>query len=303
MVSSSVPKLNVSELKQMKENRKKVALTVAYDYSIAKAAQVSQLDGILVGDSGGMVNLGYSSTVPTTLIQMITFCQAVSRGAPEIFLIGDLPFGSYEVSSKQAVKSAIKLIKIGGVNSIKLEGGTRVANRIKAIVDSGIPVMGHLGITPQSSANISGYRPYGKNKDEILALKKDMLELENAGVFSILLEGVASEITTVARNWVNVPVYGIGSGADVDGQLVLSYDILGLYPDFKPKFAKKYVSDAISNLQEYTSDLGNIGFFDIAVKSFELYKQEILNNSFPSEEYKYSVGKEKQKLLEFARGL
>ena len=161
--------------------------------------------------------------------------------------------------------------------------------------------MGHLGITPQSSANLSGYRPYGRTREEIIELKKDMLELERAGVFSILLEGVVSEITKIARNWVNVPVYGIGSGSDVDGQLVLSYDILGLYPDFKPKFAKKYISDAISQIQDDNSDFKNIGFFDIAVKSFELYKQEILNNKFPSEEYKYSIGKENQNLLEFAQ--
>jgi len=296
-------KLNVSDLIKHKANRNILAMSVIYDYSIARAAQLANLDMILIGDSVGMVALGNKSTVSVELEEMVTFCKAVANGAPEIFLIGDMPFGSYEISPVVAVKSAISLIKSGGVNSVKLEGGVRVVESIRAIAAAGIPVMGHLGITPQSSSNLTGYKPYGKNKSEISQLHKDMTSLESAGVFSILLEGVASELTEIARTWVKVPVYGIGSGPHVDGQLILSYDILGLYPDFKPKFAKKYVSDALKDIGQENFLSSNLGFHEIAVRCFEIYMKEVKEIEFPSVDFQYSIGSEKFALLDYAKSL
>ena len=292
-----------SDLQKLKDINKAISMTVAYDYTLAAAAEDAQLDAILIGDSASMVAQGNVSTVPVTLEQMIDFCKSVSRGAPNTFLIGDLPFGSYEVSPQQAVESAIALIKHGGVNSIKLEGGNRIVKSIEAITASNVPVMGHLGITPQSSSNISGYRAIGKSEQEISELKSDMVSLERAGAFSILLEGVVAEIASIAREWVQIPVYGIGSGPNLDGQLILSCDILGLYPNFKPKFAKNYVSDALSSMQLHKSKAPITRFYDIAVKCFSLYKEEVSNGKFPNSEYQYSIGENNQKLVEFARNL
>ena len=292
-----------SDLQKLKDINKPISMTVAYDYPLAAAAEDAQLDAILIGDSASMVAQGNATTVPVALEQMIDFCKSVSRGAPNTFLIGDLPFGSYEVSPQQAVESAIALIKYGGVNSIKLEGGNRIVKSIEAITASNVPVMGHLGITPQSSSNISGYRAIGKSEQEIIGLKSDMVSLERAGAFSILLEGVVAEIASIARDWVEIPVYGIGSGPNLDGQLILSCDILGLYPNFKPKFAKNYVSEALSSMQLHKSNAPTTRFYDIAVKCFSLYKDEVSNSKFPNSEFQYSIGENNQKLVEFARNL
>jgi 3-methyl-2-oxobutanoate hydroxymethyltransferase len=299
----AMTRLYTNDFHKLKEMNKPISMTVAYDYPLAAAAEDAQLDAILIGDSASMVAQGNSTTVPVTLEQMIDFCRSVSRGAPNTFLIGDLPFGSYEVSAQQAVGSAIALIKHGGVNSIKLEGGDRIVKNIEAITEANVPVMGHLGITPQSSSNISGYRAIGKSELEIIGLKRDMVSVQRAGAFSILLEGVVAEIASIARNWVDIPVYGIGSGANLDGQLILSCDLLGLYPNFKPKFAKNYVSEAVNSMRLDRPNATSTRFYDIAVKCFSLYKDEVSNRKFPNFDFQYSIGESNQKLIEFARNL
>ena len=294
---------HVGDLQKLKNLNKAISMTVAYDYPLAAAAEDAQLDAILIGDSASMVAQGNTTTVPVALTQMIDFCKSVSRGAPNTFLIGDMPFGSYEVSAQQAVESAIALIKHGRVSSIKLEGGIRIVKSVEAIAAANIPVMGHLGITPQSSSNISGYRPFGKSEQEITRLKNDMISLERAGAFSILLEGVVVEIASIARNWVQIPVYGIGSGPNLDGQLILSCDILGLYPNFKPKFAKNYVDEALSSMQQEASKTHTTRLYDIAVRCFSLYKDQVSSGKFPNSEYQYSIGADNRNLVEFARNL
>jgi 3-methyl-2-oxobutanoate hydroxymethyltransferase len=273
------------------------AMCVIYEYPLAKAAEVANVDAILIGDSLGMASFGFKSTVPVTLDHIIASSIAVHNGAPNTFRIGDMPFGTYESSNAIAAQSAIRLIKEGKNKAVKLEGGSRVAPRVKSIVECGIPVMGHLGITPQTSDFHKGFKPYGVSEAEVIQLKKDMEELESAGAYSILLEGVPSEITSIARKWVKIPVYGIGSGPHTDGQLLLSYDLLGLYPDFKPKFARNFISDI-----KFTGR-NEISFYELAVEAFQKYVISVKIQNYPNINESYHLSKDATDLLNFAETL
>lgn len=294
-------RLTKNDFFKLHQNSNTVSMVVLYDYSLAKAAQLADIEAILVGDSVGMVSLGLSSTTPVTLDEMIVFCRAVTNGANDTFVIGDMPFGTYEISDQIAVESAIKLVKEGNVNAVKLEGGTRVASRIRAICNANIPLMGHLGVTPQTSVATSGYKPYGKTKSQILELKTDMISLEKAGAYSILLEGIPGDLTAIAKSWVSIPVYGIGSGVDLDGQLLLSHDLLGLFPDFRPKFTRCFIQESILELQILNTQ--EISLFNIAAKSFELYKKAVKAKHFPAVQEVYGLGENSDHLIDYARNL
>ena len=294
-------RLTISEFTKLHQSGNLLSMVVLYDYSLAKAAERAGIEVILVGDSVGMVSMGLKSTTPVTLDEMIVFCRAVSNGAPETFIIGDMPFGTYEVSEQFAVEAAIKLVKNGNVQAVKLEGGARVASKIRAICNANIPLMGHLGVTPQTAVATSGYKPYGKTKSQILELKNDMAAIENSGAYSILLEGIPSELAKVAKSWVSIPVYSIGSGPDLDGQLLLTHDLLGLFPDFKPKFAKSFIQESISELQKLGTQ--ELSLFNLATHSFELYKSTVNNRTFPGVKESYGMGEDSNSLIEFAKSL
>jgi 3-methyl-2-oxobutanoate hydroxymethyltransferase len=294
-------RLTVSDFTKLHQSSSLLSMVVLYDYSLAKAAERAGIEAILVGDSVGMVSLGLKSTTPVTLDEMIVFCRAVSNGAPETFIIGDMPFGSYEVSEQLAVETAVELVKRGNVQAVKLEGGARIASKIRAISNANIPLMGHLGVTPQTAVATSGYKPYGKTKSQILELKKDMVAIEDSGAYSILLEGIPGELAKVAKSWVSIPIYSIGSGPDLDGQLLLTHDLLGLFPDFKPKFARSFFQESILELQKLNSP--DLSLFNLAAKSFELYKSAVKSREFPGVKEIYGLGEDSSNLIEFAKSL
>ncbi|MFB5615264.1 MAG: 3-methyl-2-oxobutanoate hydroxymethyltransferase, partial [Candidatus Nitrosomaritimum yanchengensis] len=237
------------------------------------------IDVLLVGDSAGMVMLGYENTIPVTMDQMCMFTEAVSRARTNSLLVADLPFMSYQVNIDDAIKNSGRLIK-AGADAVKLEGGTTMAETISAIVDVGIPVMGHIGLQPQTTMLSQGYKVQGKTKDSGLKLIDDAKELEEAGVFSIVLEMVSHEVAEIISETVNVPTIGIGSGVGCDGQVLVVQDLLGMYDKLKPKFVKRYM-----NLSE-----------DI-VKSVENYKKDIESGTFPSQENWFSMDPEELKKL------
>lgn len=231
-------KVSVSDLASMKGGEKIVVLT-AYDYSTSLICDRAGVDVLLVGDSAGMVVLGHPSTVPVDMPEMLMFCGAVARGAKRAMIVGDLPFGSYQPSTSMAVENAIKFIK-AGCDAVKLEGGAEIADKVRAIVEAGVPVMGHIGLKPQTSSLWEGYRLQGRTADAAVRLFYDAKALEKAGVFSIVLEMVASEAAEMITRKVSAPTIGIGSGPDCDGQVLVLHDLLGIYEDIKPRFVRRY---------------------------------------------------------------
>lgn len=235
----------------------KIAVLTAYDYSTSLICDRAEVDVILVGDSAGMVVLGHPSTVPVSMPEMIMFCGAVARGTKRAMIVGDMPFGSYQPSTNVAIENAIQLIK-AGCDAVKLEGGAEVADKVKAIVEAGVPVMGHIGLKPQTSSLWEGYRLQGKTAKASARLLQDASALEEAGVFSIVLEMVTSEAAEMITKKVAVPTIGIGSGAGCDGQVLVLHDLLGIYEDIKPKFVRRYaelakpIFDAVAN---YTKEV------------------------------------------------
>lgn len=244
-------KLNVNDIIS-KKGKEKISVITAYEYSTAKICDSAGIDILLVGDSAAMVVLGYSSTVPVGMQEMTIFCGAVARGTKRAIVVGDMPFGSYQVGPGMAVENAIQMIK-AGCDAVKLEGSSEIADTIRAIIDAGIPVMGHIGLRPQTSALWEGYKLQGRTKEGANKLVEDAIKLEKAGVFSIVLEMVASEVGDVITRRVSVPTIGIGSGPNCDGQVLVLHDMLGIYQDIRPKFVKRYselnkeIFDAISS--------------------------------------------------------
>jgi 3-methyl-2-oxobutanoate hydroxymethyltransferase len=250
-------KVNVYDIISMKQRKEKVSVLTAYDYSTALICDKAGVDVLLVGDSAGMVMLGYSNTTPVNMEEMLLFCKAVSRATKRALIIADMPFGSYQSSVSDAIKNAIQFIK-AGCDAIKLEGGIETVETIKAIVNAGIPVMGHIGLKPQTCALWEGYKLQGKTKDSALKIISDAKSLEKAGVFSIVMELVVSEVTELVSQNVSVPIIGIGSGSSCDGQVLVVHDMLGIYEDIKPKFAKRYAEFSkliLSAISQYTSDV------------------------------------------------
>lgn len=253
--------MSVSDVIAMK-GAEKISVLTAYDYSTSLICDRAGVDVLLVGDSAGMVVLGYSSTVPVGMQEMIMFCGAVARGAKRAMIVGDMPFGAYQPNASVAVENAVQLIK-AGCNAVKLEGGTELFGTIKAIVDAGIPVMGHIGLKPQTASLWEGYKLQGKTKESAAELVGDAKALEKSGVFGIVLEMVTSEVANAITKSVSVPTIGIGSGAGCDGQVLVLHDMLGIYEDIRPKFVKRYaelsksIFDAVSS---YTREVKTARF-------------------------------------------
>jgi 3-methyl-2-oxobutanoate hydroxymethyltransferase len=268
-------KVSVNDILAAK-GREKIAVLTAYDYSTALICDRAGLDILLVGDSAGMVVLGYTSTVPVGMLEMLMLCRAVAKGAKRAMIVGDMPFGSYQPSPSVAVENAVQLIK-AGCDAVKLEGGLEIIGTIKAIVDAGIPVMGHIGLKPQTSSLWEGYRLQGRTKESAMKLIVDAKALEKAGVCSIVLEMVASEVASEITQSLSVPTIGIGSGAGCDGQVLVLHDMLGIYEDIKPKFVKRYaelsksILDAISH---YTNDV-KAGKFPEEPNTFHMSPEEL----------------------------
>jgi 3-methyl-2-oxobutanoate hydroxymethyltransferase len=258
-----VKKKSIVDFYEMKKKGEKVAWITAYDFPMASFAEQAGLDMILVGDSLGMVVLGYQGTVPVTMDDCISHCQAVRRGAPNTFIIGDMPFGSYQTSDEEAVRNACRFLKEADVDAIKLEGGIRVISKIKAISDAGIVVFGHIGLTPQSSGQLGGFKAQGRTVDSARDLIKDAIAIQEAGARALLLEAVPPELTEYICKKLTILVYSIGAGLPCDGQLIICGDMLGLFQAFTPKFVKKYanVAEIITNaFKEYVDDVKNERF-------------------------------------------
>ena len=260
-------KINISEILRMKKEGRKITCVTSYDYTSAALVDRSGIDLILVGDSASMVVLGYQTTIPIGIDEMILFSKAVTRGNKRSLIVGDMPFMSYQASDEDAVRNGGKFIKDGMVDAVKIEGGMKMKNRVEALTRARIPVMGHVGLMPQTSPLWSGYRIQGKTDITAEEIIKDAMSLEEAGAFSVVLEMVTSEVAKMITERLSIPTIGIGSGPHCDGQIVVFHDILGLYDKFTPKFIKKY-----ANLAED------------AQKALESYRDEVVNGKFPAEE-------------------
>jgi 3-methyl-2-oxobutanoate hydroxymethyltransferase len=233
-------KVTIHTLRQKKAERLPITMLTAYDYPMALALDRAGIDAILVGDSLGMVVLGYENTLPVTMEEMLHHCRAVARGAKSALLVGDMPFMSYQVSVEEAVRNAGRFLQQGGMDAVKLEGGRERLDAIRAIVAAGIPVMGHLGLTPQSVHRLGGFRPQGKTPSAAQRLLEDALLLEEAGCFSIVLESVPARLAAYISARLSIPTIGIGAGNGCDGQVLVIHDLLGLFDRFTPKFVKTY---------------------------------------------------------------
>lgn len=264
------------KIRQMKEKGNKIVMLTAYDAPTAKILSESGVDIILVGDSVGNSLLGYESTIPVTLDDIIHHCAAVSRAKPKSLIVGDMPFMSYKVSEEQALENCSLMLQKGGAEAVKLEGSGRVAKIVKTVVESGIPVMGHIGLTPQSIYELGGYRVQGRTKENTEVLVQQALDLQDAGAFSIVIELVPSETAKLITESLDIPTIGIGAGPHCDGQVLVLWDMLGLFDDFKPKFLKKYanISEVIKNaVSEYSNEVRN-GVFPDSEHSFEMSEEE-----------------------------
>ena len=268
-------KLSVSEIIS-KKGKEKLSVLTAYDYSTAKICDSAGIDILLVGDSAAMVVLGYSSTVPVGMQEMMIFCGAVARGTKRAIVVGDMPFGSYQVDPNVAVENAIQMIK-SGCDAVKLEGNSEIVDTITAIIDAGIPVMGHIGFRPQTSSLWEGHKLQGRTKEGANKLIEDAIILEKAGVFSIVLEMVTSEVVDAITKSVSIPTIGIGSGPNSDGQVLVLHDMLGIYQDIRPKFVKRYaelnkgIFDAVST---YNHEV-KIGMFPGESNTFHMDAKEL----------------------------
>ena len=251
-------KITTHSLQEMKRDGQKIAMLTAYDYSFAKLLDKANIDILLVGDSASNVMGGHETTLPITLDEMIYHAKSVIKGVNRSLVVVDLPFGSYQGNSKKALDSSIRIMKESGAHSVKLEGGSEVVDSIKRIIDSGVPVMGHLGLTPQSIYKFGTYSVRAKETKEIEKIKKDAVELEKAGCFAIVLEKIPATLAKEITKLVKIPIIGIGAGSDVDGQVLVMHDMLGLNTDFNPRFLRRY-SDLAAIVNEavtkYISDV------------------------------------------------
>jgi len=265
-------RVTIGEIKEMKQRGDKIPMLTAYDYSTARLLDEAGVALILVGDSLGMVMLGYESTIPVTMDEMIHHTKAVVRGTKHALVIGDMPFMTYHVSIDDALRNAARFIQEGGAQAVKLEGGEVVADRVSRLVACGIPVQGHIGLTPQSVHQIGGYKVVGKTPEVAVRLLNDARALEEAGVFSIVLECVPAPLSELITERVTVPTIGIGAGKNCDGQVQVVSDILGLFTDFVPKHAKQYVKlnqKITSAVADYIAEV-KAGTFPTPKQSYEM---------------------------------
>ena len=265
----------VLTLKQQKENGDKITMLTAYDYSTAKLMEEAGINTILVGDSLGMVMLGYEDTIPVTMEDMIHHTRAVTRATKNTFVIGDMPFMSYHVSTEQAVTNAGRLMKEGGCQAVKLEGGAKVCDQIRAIVNAQIPVCAHIGLTPQSVNAFGGFKVQGKTEEAARLVIEDAKAVEAVGAFMVVLECVPEKLAKLISETISIPTIGIGAGAGCDGQVLVYQDMLNLYGGFKPKFVKHFA---------------NLG--ELMKEAFAEYSREVKAGTFPAEEHTFAISDE-----------
>lgn len=268
-------KITVSTFAKRKAEKQRISMLTCYDYTTAKIVNTSNVDAVLVGDSLGNVMLGYEDTLSVTMEDMITFGHAVARGCKDKLVVIDMPFMSYQVSVEQAISNAGRLLKEGRGNAVKLEGGKKVAEHIRAITDAGIPVMAHIGMTPQSVNAFGGNKVQGKTELAAKMLIEDALAVQEAGAFSVVLECVPAKLAKIVTEKLSIPTIGIGAGPDCDGQILVYQDMLGMYKDFSPKFVKHF---------------GNVG--DQILEAFNKYDTEVKTSAFPSEEHCFKIDDE-----------
>jgi len=268
----SKKKITIQDIKQAKKDHKKIIMVTAYDYPFGLMADEAGVDIVLVGDSLGMVVMGLEGTMAVTMDQMIHHIKAVVRGCKNALIVGDMPFMSYNTSVREAIINAGRLMKEGGCDVVKLEGGVDFAPTVQAIVKAGIPVQGHIGLTPQTASALGGFKMQGKDALAAKRIIEDARALEDAGVFSIILEAVPAPLGEIITQTVNVPVIGIGAGSQVDGQVLVTHDMIGLFDKFVPKFVKQY-----AQIRPAIID---------ALKSF---KQEVTTESFPAPEHSFGM--------------
>ena len=268
-------KISIDKIRQKKASGQKITMMTAYDYPTARLVDESGIDTILVGDSLGMVVLGYESTVPVTMDEMIHHCKAVNRGAKCSFIIGDMPFMSYHLSMEQAVENAGRFIKEAACDAVKLEGGSDMAPVVRAVVKAGIPVCAHIGLTPQTATMLGGFKVQGKDAESARALVKSAEDLQQAGAFMIVIECIPDLLAARITKSLSIPTIGIGAGKDCDGQVLVFHDLVGLFERFTPKFVKQYI-----NLSPLIKE------------ALIQYKNEVEKGSFPGPEHGFVMKKE-----------
>ena len=268
-------KVTIETLKEMKKKGEKISFLTSYDYPFATIADRAGIDMLLVGDSLGMTVLGHQTTLPVTMDDMLRHAQAVSRGAKTAFLVGDMPYMSYQISIEKAIENAGKFLSLCRMDAVKLEGGKSMTKVIRALTDCGIPVMGHIGMTPQFAAQWGGYKVQGKEADTAKLLLEDALAIQEAGAFGILLECVPASVTDIIYKKLDIITMGIGCGPHCDGQLLIMHDTVGLFEAFTPKFVKRY------------AELGKM-----AEEAFRQYNEEVKSGTFPAPEHFYHIKKE-----------
>jgi 3-methyl-2-oxobutanoate hydroxymethyltransferase len=276
--------MTLPRLAEKKRLGEPIVMVTAYDYPSAQVAEAAGVDVVLVGDSGAMTVLGYPSTVPVSTDEMLVLASAVRRGLRSPLLVGDLPFGSYEASNEQAIATAQRFIKEAGCDAVKLERGGTSAERARAIVDAGIPVMGHIGLTPQTATALGGYRAQGRTAERAIEVARDAIALEEAGCFAIVFEAIPAAVADDVMTQLHVPVIGIGAGPGTDGQVLVFHDLLGIYDGMTPRFAKRYAelkAEMVAGVAEYAA--------------------EVRNRAFPGPEHTYSIDDEE--LEAFRQGI
>jgi 3-methyl-2-oxobutanoate hydroxymethyltransferase len=265
-------KLPITELAEMKARRQPIAMITAYDAPSGRLADAAGVDMILVGDSAAMTVLGHDSTVPATMDEMVVLTRATTRGARRPLVVADMPFGSFQVSDEKAVTNAIRFVKEAGADAVKLEGAGAMISRARAIVDAGVPVMGHLGLTPQSATMLGGFRAQGRTADKAIRLYDDAVALERAGCFALVLEAVPAPVATKITERVSIPTIGIGAGAGTDGQVLVWHDLLGLYDGHAPRFVKRY-ADLATEIEQ----------------AVEAYVADVREGHFPEDVHTYAI--------------
>jgi len=277
-------KRTIPELKGRKAaaNAPRITMVTAYDYPTALLADRAGMDMILVGDSLGMVVLGYDSTTPVTMEEMLHHAKAVRRGAKNAVLVGDMPFGSFNASPEEAIRNAVRFLKEAGMDAVKLEGGVNQAETARALVRAGIPVVGHIGLLPQLVSATGGFKVQGRNEEGARQLLEDARALEEAGCFAIVVEAVPDRLATLITQSVQIPTIGIGAGAGCDGQVLVMHDLIGLFDRFTPRFVKKYAN-----------------VYDIIEEALLQYKNEVIEGQFPAAEHSFTI---KDEVLERVYG-
>ncbi len=271
----------LAEIRSMKAQGKKISMLTAYDSSMARLLSSCEVDILLVGDSLGMVMLGYDSTVPVTMEEMLHHVKAVRRGAPDSFILGDMPFGANHTGERDAVKNGIRFLKEAGCDAVKLEGGLEMCGVVQALVTAGVPVMAHIGLTPQTASQLGGYKLQGKGLDDARRLLAEAKGLEKSGAFGLLLECIPDGLAQVISESIAIPTIGIGAGVHCDGQVLVTHDLLGMFDKFTPKFVKKY------------ADLS-----PLIKAGIQQYNTDVKSGSYPGPEHSFSSESDYRQLLQ-----